>query len=103
MIRATREINKIFLQGKLQHGRLIFHLPTSTALLRFRNVKSRPVTFQAVFWPASKLSYLGERSKSHENARASSEAARGGGKESLQRSLIKFHFKYQIRRKVWHS
>ena len=49
MMRATREINKIFLQGKLQHGRLIFHLPTSTALLRFRNVKSPPVTFQAVF------------------------------------------------------
>ena len=103
MIRATREINKIFLQGKLQHGRLIFHLPTSTALLRFRNVKSPPVTFQAVFKPASKLSYLGERSKSHENARVSGEAARATGKESLQRSLIKFHFKYQIRRKVLHS
>ena len=25
MIRATRETNKAFLQGKLQHGRFIFH------------------------------------------------------------------------------
>ena len=41
--------------------------------------------------PASKLSHLGERSVSRENARASGEAARGSGKESLQRSLIKFH------------
>ena len=35
--------------------------------------------------------YLGERRESRENARASGEAARGRGKESLQRSLIKFH------------
>ena len=37
--------------------------------------------------PASKLSYLGKRSEPRENARA-----RGRGKESLQRSLINFHF-----------
>ena len=34
---------------------------------------------------------MGERSKSRENARASGEAVRDRGKESLQRSLIKFH------------
>ena len=39
----------------------------------------------------SKLSYLGERSESGENVRASGEASRGQGKESLQRSLINFH------------
>ena len=37
--------------------------------------------------PASKLSYFGEQSEPRENARA-----RGRGKESLQRSLINFHF-----------
>ena len=41
--------------------------------------------------PASKLFYLGEWNESRENARASGEAKRGRGKESLQRSLIKFH------------
>ena len=37
--------------------------------------------------PASKLSYFGEQSEPRENARE-----RGRGKESLQRSLINFHF-----------
>jgi len=38
--------------------------------------------------PASKLSYLGEWNESRENARASSEAARGRGKEKIyERSL----------------
>ena len=41
--------------------------------------------------PASKLSCLGERSESGENVRASGEASRDRGKESLQRSLINVH------------
>ena len=40
---------------------------------------------------ASKLSYLGEWNESRKNERASGEAARGRGKESMQRSLIKCH------------
>jgi len=41
--------------------------------------------------PANKLSYMSEQNESHENAWASSKAARDRGKESLQRSLTKFH------------
>ena len=39
--------------------------------------------FLSLAQPASKLFYLGERSESRKNARASGKAARGRGKESL--------------------
>ena len=40
------------------------------------SIKSEACTWNIVSWPASKLSYLGERSEPRENARASGEGAR---------------------------
>ena len=53
-------------------------------------MKSRHARGDAKAWggspyPASKLSYVGERSESRENARASGQAARGRGKRVLAR------------------
>ena len=49
---------------------------------------------------ASTLSYLGEQSKPRKKARASCKAARGGGKQSLQQSLINFYLYFAQTREI---
>ena len=75
-------------------GRMIYPLiwnncqNKSKQILNYLDVRRRCFEFKK---PASKLSYLGERSEPRENAGASGEAARGRRKESLQPSLSNFH------------
>ena len=64
---------------------------THTIALHYSWLKKTIMMKQVDAWPVSKLSYLGGWSESCENVWASSEAVRGWGKESLQRSLIKYH------------
>ena len=60
-----------------------YHSPSAKG--GYFHLPSVPCAFFGVIvsFPASKFSYLGERSELRENGRASGEAARGRGKENL--------------------